>query len=114
MKMCCDQLIGSPIRVVGISDRAYELEEDETRARVGHIMVVMVAGRSAASVVSSKQPIASIAGPELCTYAPASHYGCRSVIDVCNTNAFSTEGDRTSKASKESPFGRCVLIDCCC
>ena len=31
VKMCFIQLTGSPIRVVGISDRAYKIEDDETR-----------------------------------------------------------------------------------
>ena len=74
MKMCFIQLTGSPIRIVGISDSAYKVEDDGTRALVGH-MIVHVAGYAAASAVSSKvltdnstQSSAKISDPEFHQY----------------------------------------------
>ena len=105
VEMCFVQLTGSPIRVVGMSDSAYKIEEDETRALAGH-MIVMMAGRNGASALPSKQPQASIAGPELCfNNAPA-------FVSHCEFE--SNNVTHSYLKQKGSPFGPCVLIDYCC
>ena len=43
-----------PLRIVGVSDSAYKIEEEDTRALVGHLILLMGSDRDASSDASLK------------------------------------------------------------